>query len=79
MILRDAERAETEGGEKSGLRRSLNQDPRQILGLQLFAEEGETANPIPFSQACEDAGGKSRGRGLRPLLAPAGSSRCRQA
>lgn len=75
MILGDAESAETEGGGKRRLWKSLNQGPRRILGLQLFAKEGATVNPILLSQACEDAAGKSGGRGLRPLLAPAGNIR----
>lgn len=34
-------------GVKTGLRGSLKQDPRHILGLQVFAEEWVTASPAP--------------------------------
>ena len=55
-------REQTEGGEKSGLRRSLNQDPRQILGLQFFAEEGAMAlSPQPVRMQRGRAEGGARG------------------
>ena len=73
MILGDAESAETESGENSRLRRSLNQGPRRTLGLQLFAREGAAVNPLPLPQAREDAAGKSGGEGLE-----AASCTCRQ-
>lgn len=63
------------GGVQSDLQRCLNWDPRQILGLQIFAEELTTASLHPCPEPAPGGRTVRRGREPTPPIWEAASPR----